>query len=382
MAIVVVLAGLAAAGVMAMGHLPRLAAAAVFGLVVVLALFAGLTLVVMLGTTRATAATAPPPAAAPPAWTPDPDDPRVGTTIGRHRLLQRLGDVPWGTRYDTEAGVLDRLDRRPLDEDTLAAYGAAAAAAHAQAGVVAEVEILRDVDGTPALAWSLAPGRRPWIPALLPWSMVDSPAAVHALCERVARLHAAGLAHGALDLWHLLPGSARDGGPCFAAAVPLAAAADGPYRHASPPVGDDAHRAPEQRAGGPATPRADVFALAGILAASLRERPHLADAPPWAELVAVARADEPGARPADAAALARAILRAAATVAPHAPFAGKTFRRCDQCGAHLLAEDPPLEIMFDGVDRDGRRTGGCSRTWTGRCVGCDHPSRREETQRY
>ena len=73
---------------------------------------------------------------------------------------------------------------------------------------------------------------------------------------------------------------------------------------------------------------------------------------------------------------------AAATVAPAAPFAGKTFRRCDRCGAHLLAEDPPAEIMFDGVDRDGRRTGGRSRTWTGRCVGCDHQTRREETQRY
>ncbi len=381
-AIPVVLAVLAAAGVVAMGHLPRLAAAAVFGLVVMLTLFAVLALAVVLRTARARPAAPAPPPAPPPAWTPDPADPQVGTTIGRHRLLRRLGDVPWGTRYDTEAGVLDRLERRPLDDDALAAYGAASSAAHVQGGVIAEVELLRDVDGTPVLAWALAPRRGTWVPALTPGFMVDSPAAVHALCERVGRLHAAGGAHGALDPWHLLPGAARDGGPCFAAAVPVSAAADGPYRHPSPPDGDAEHLAPEQRAGGPATPRADVFALAGFLAATLREPPHLPDVPAWAELVAAARADDPGARPADATALARAILRAAATVAPAAPFAGKTFRRCDRCGAHLLAEDPPAEIMFDGVDRDGRRTGGRSRTWTGRCVGCDHQTRREETQRY
>ena len=34
------------------------------------------------------------------------------------------------------------------------------------------------------------------------------------------RLHAVGHAHGALDPWHLLPGLARDHGPCFAAALP------------------------------------------------------------------------------------------------------------------------------------------------------------------
>jgi hypothetical protein len=380
-AIPVVLAVLAAAGVVALGHLPRLAAAAVFGLVVVLTLFAVLALAVVLRTARARPAAPAPPPAPPPAWTPDPADPQVGTTIGRHRLLRRLGDVPWGTRYDTEAGVLDRLERRPLDDDALAAYGAASSAAHVQGGVIAEVELLRDVDGTPVLAWALAPRRGTWVPALTPGFMVDSPAAVHALCERVGRLHAAGAPTARSTCGTCCPARPRRwpvlSPPRCRCPPPPTVLTD-----TSPPDGDAEHLAPEQRAGGPATPRADVYALAGFLAATLREPPHLPDVPAWAELVAAARADDPGARPADATALARAILRAAATVAPAAPFAGKTFRRCDRCGAHLLAEDPPAEILFDGVDRDGRRTGGRSRTWTGRCVGCDHQTRCEETQRY
>ncbi len=400
-AIAVALGALAAAGVIAMGHLPRLARAAMFGLVTMLALFAVLALVLAIAVARTPAAApAPPaPAAPPPAWEPDPTDPRVGTTIGHHRLLARVGDVPWGTRYQTAAGVLDRLERRTLDDAALAAYRAASAAAHAACAAVADVETLRDDDGTPVLAWDLTARRGAPMPALTALLLLDSPAAVHGLCERIGRLHAVGQAHGALDPWHLLPGLARDHGPCFAAALPTPApataaddaAAPGPSRVAARPAppptdddddDDDDHLAPERRAGGPATPAADVFALAGFLAATLRHPPHHLDAAAWRELVATARAASPGARPADAAAFARAIMRTAAAVAPAQPFAGKTFRRCERCGEHLLAEDPPAEIMFDGVDRDGRGFGGRSLTWTARCVGCDHQTRREETQRY
>ena len=273
-------------------------------------------------------------------WEPDPDDPKVGTRIGRHRLMRRLGATPWGTRYLTADGVLDRLDQRPLTDDELAAYATASAAAHERCPTIAGATTTRDADGTPVLAWTVK--RRDAAPL--------GPAEVLALAERLAPLHAAGAAHGALTASHLLSST------CVAAAIP-------------PPPAE-------------ASPRVDVFALATLLAEALVTPPHSRDAPAWAALLAAARSDAPAARPADATALARAILRAAAVTDPRAPFAGHTFAPCPACGEHLVAVSPAQEIMFDGVAPDGTRTGGSTTTWPARCLACDHDATRVETVCY
>ena len=320
-------------------------------------------------------------------WRPDPDDARVGTRLGRHQLVRRLGRTGWGTRYQTRDAILDRLDRQPLDDARLAAYVAASAEAHRACPTVAEVETARDADGTPALVWAATPTDGDPAPS--------TPEAVLALCERLAPLHQAGQAHGALDADHLLPGTSgpRRAG-AVAAAVPLPsadAAETAPYRvparatGVSPDHGaddaDDDPRAPELVAGAAPTPQADVFALATLLRRVLT-RTGRRDAAPWAALVRTARADDPASRPADAAALARAILRAAALDRPREPFAGRTFGPCPRCGERLLGEEGPETIMMDGVDRDGRRVGGQTRTWHGECAGCGHRTQRSETQHY
>ena len=335
-------------------------------------------------------------------WRADAADARVGTRAGAHLLAKRAGATPRGTRYVGRDAIVERLERRPMTDDELIAYVATSAAGHRSTPSIAIAETLRDADGTAVIVW---PGR----PATE--DLVVRPETVYALCKALAPLHAAGQAHGALTPSHRLPFANQPA--MFAAAlpapdgVPPAQAGDAPYRVAGRTDDDrdgdgadddEAFHAPERRAGGPASPRADVFALARMLERSLAgpagDQPwwaaadraipssHHADAPAWITLLRTALADDPAARPAHAAALAHEIMLAAARSAPAGSFAGQTFGDCASCGEHLVAIERGATTMFDGRRADGRMMGGQSTTIIARCLGCGDDTSGTDRQAY
>ncbi len=224
------------------------------------------------------------------------------TLTGRYRLVERIGSggmsVVW-RGYDEVLGrqvavkVLSEEFAADTDFRARLRQEARAVARLSHPHITNVYDYGEAADGTPFVVMELVEGES-LADRLdrggLPWQSVAQVGA-H-IAGALAAAHERGLVHQDIKPANVMLS------PAGAKLVDFGIAAIAGERR-GPLVGTPGYLAPEQRAGAPATPATDVYALGLVLSRSLREGERVP--PALSALIAACVAEEPGRRPASAA---------------------------------------------------------------------------------
>jgi len=198
-----------------------------------------------------------------------PDIDLTGRSLGRYRLLERLGPPPGGSSYRAEpAGAVVKVLPRDLSENRLRETAGRLARTHPNLAAVLDSGV---ADGVPFLAVAHRPGRT-LRDAELPRAGEGIQVALrwgHETARAVETLHRRGLVHGSLGPDDFIVGP--DGVVTLADLGVLSLDPHGPLRKA---FGQGAaFAAPEVLLGRPPDARADLFSLGVILHGVLARKP-------------------------------------------------------------------------------------------------------------
>ena len=248
----------------------------------------------------------------------DSTEPDVGDVVGgRYRLVRFLGAGGMGRVFEAEDAELGRVAIK-----LLSAWDAGAQACFArEAALLDELAHLRVVR---VLDHGFSGGPTPFFVTELyegetlaerlkrgPLSLADTLRVALNVCEPLAMMHACGVIHRDIKPSNLfLPGGDIDGLVLLDFGLARALEDDEELTFGGVTVGTPGFMAPELAAGASELgPSVDVFALGRVIAAGAGSMDALPAA--LAEVVASMCDAEPGRRPPDAAAAARALERAA-----------------------------------------------------------------------